>query len=115
MQDVQTSLSCKINYWKKKEKKKTLSHNKNYSKNVVFFYQRVLETWKHFLKLNLKIIWNCEKKVNHDASQLSKKEKENSKQNENLLLVCSIDTWPWSHICWGHMVLIGQVCKWVQF
>ena len=27
-----------------------------------------------------------------------------------------IDTWPWSHTCWGHMVLTGpQVCKWVKF
>ena len=27
-----------------------------------------------------------------------------------------IDTWPWSHTSWGHIVLIGpQVCKWVQF
>ena len=27
-----------------------------------------------------------------------------------------IDTWTWSHTCWGHMVLIGpQVCKWVKF
>ena len=26
------------------------------------------------------------------------------------------DTWPWSHTCWGHMVLTGpQVCKWVKF
>ena len=27
-----------------------------------------------------------------------------------------IDTWPWSHTWWGHMVLTGpQVCKWVKF
>ena len=27
-----------------------------------------------------------------------------------------IDTWPWFHTCWGHIVLIcPQVCKWVKF
>ena len=32
------------------------------------------------------------------------------------LWMMQIDTWPWSHICWGHMVLTGpQVCKWVKF
>ena len=31
------------------------------------------------------------------------------------LWMMQIDTWPWSHTCWGHMVLIGpQVCKWVK-
>ena len=32
------------------------------------------------------------------------------------LWMMQIDTWPWSHTCWDHMVLIGpQVCKWVKF
>ena len=29
------------------------------------------------------------------------------------LWMMQIDTWPWSHICWGHMHLIGpKACKW---
>ena len=32
------------------------------------------------------------------------------------LWMMQIDTWPWFHTCWGHMVLTGpQVCKWVKF
>ena len=32
------------------------------------------------------------------------------------LWMMQIYTWPLSHTCWGHMVLIGpEVCKWVKF
>ena len=32
------------------------------------------------------------------------------------LWMMQIDTWPWSHTCWGHMILTGtQVHKWVKF